>query len=458
MPKNDKPQTLLDVQPHALQAEQTICGIVMIGGEDWILKALTPEHFYDPTYGAIFAGAQRVAAAGREVNILEVANMLEADQRIQAVGGAAFLAELCTVPSTALAPSAVRIIQDKYSKRLAIHLAEKIKTAGYDLQHDVQQLPTMISELGRKIAEIIPRTLDVDKEAIIAELQEVGEKIPTGIAEMDLLFKGGIEPGWMCLIAARPSVGKSAMAATLMANFLKAGYPVSMISLEMSQKQVLTRMLSAYYEIMPEEVVSKAQELVERVQTPYWVHDNSDIGSILQEIYTSPAKVVIIDYFGLITMKSKEDARQRMDDISRMLKRAAMEAGKPIIVLWQLNRDIEKDKVERQPRMSDLHGGGEKDPDIISFLHDPGAKDALGEDAKTIKESMAVTNPIKELEWIVRKNRHGATGYMKLQFIQKKSLMTERAAAFSNAGLIPAPKIIEQKKKSIHPRSPEQSW
>jgi len=436
MPKKPTATAML---PHSSESEYTILGCIMMG-ESQYLKMLTPAHFYDKTYALIYKTLQEIQEAGKEPDFIEACSALADKQEVQKIGGVDFLMDLTNkVVSVSLAPSAVRVIQDKYSKRCAIKAGQKLAEIGADNDHDVTELPQLIAEASRKIAEIIPRAVEMDKDAIIKDLLTVDEKIPTGFADMDAILDGGLEAGWVFLIAARPSVGKSAMASTMMANFLKAGVPPLFISLEMSQKQVLKRMLSAYYETDKDEVLEKGEALVRGIQTPWYMYHNDDISGILQQIYTTPAQVIIIDYFGLISSKSKENSVQKANDISRDLKNAAMEAGKPIILLWQLNRDVEKDKAERQPRLSDLYGGGEKDPDQITFLHNPNAKEELSSEAMTMKEAMKVENPIGEIEWVLRKNRHGATGYTRLKFEKKKSLMTEEDRAF----VINKPKKVE---------------
>lgn len=417
--------SLLASPPHSVEAEITIVGSVLLYGETSALHILTPDHFYDGSLRAIFEAGQQLLRDGKEPDFIEMCNVLEDNEKIRAMGGTAFLADLgAKVVSPSFAPSAIRVLQEKYAWRLAAKAASELSAFADDAKGDVKQIPRLVAEASRKIAEVIPRPVEVNKEELITELQTVDDKIPTGFAQMDALLEGGLEKGWLFLIAARPSVGKSSMATTLVGNFLKNKTPVALVSLEMSQKQVMKRVLSAYFEVEPKEAVENARAYIERIDTPYYIHTGADLPSILQQIYTSPAPVIIIDYFGLITMKSKENRFQQMDEISRSIKVAAMEAGKSVILLTQLNREVEKDKTNRQPRLSDLWGGGEKDADQISFLHDPNAKEELNAEADSVATALGGATE-KDLEWILRKNRHGPTGYLKLSFEQKKFLMRE---------------------------------
>lgn len=357
---------------------------------------------------------------------MNVCDAMSDDKEFQQIGGSAFLAEMmANLPSLSMVASAMRILQEKYSKRSIIAAGKKMVEIGEDTKHDVRKLPQLMSDAAKRMADIIPRDIEIDKEELIEEIERDDDKIPTGFSQLDMILEGGLEPGWLFLIAARPSVGKSSMASTIMANFLKNDIPTSIISLEMSRKQIMRRLLCCYFHVTPAEAKEHARSYIERLHTPFYINVNgSDISMVIQEIFTTPAKVVIIDYYGLITVGSKEGRIQQLEEISRSIKGAAMQSGKAVIMLAQLNRDIEKEKGARQPRLSDLYGAGEKDADQISFLHDPNAREDISPDPMEISASVDA-NPVAEIEWIIRKNRHGPTGYLKLKFEKKKFLMSE---------------------------------
>ncbi len=405
-------------------SEKTMISAVLWGDKKW-LQMLQPDHFYEKVYQKLWGGMQKLSRDGKDPNALEVSNYFAEDPDILALGGMEYVFQLSEITTGALAYSAVDIVKEKYAKRLTLELGAKIMAHADDDKFNVKQLPQLVSDANRRIADAIPRPLEMDLAEIVKELQTVDDKIPTGFPQMDAMLEGGLEAGWLYLIAARPSVGKSAMATTLVGNFLKNRIPVSLVSLEMNRKQVMKRILCGYFDVLRDEAVSKAHEYIPRIDTPYYVNTgSSDLSAILQEIYTSPAPVIIIDYFGLITMNSKENRFQQLDAISRAIKSAALESGKSVIMLAQLNRAVETDKGNRRPRLSDLRGSGEADADQITFLHDPNAKSEDEEDAGAVADALG-GDATAELEWIIKKNRHGPTGRVKLAFDKPKFLMRE---------------------------------
>lgn len=398
---------------------------IICGEFQWARIAI-PQHFHEELHRRIFEAILDLIKKDKDPDFLNVCDAMSDDKEFQQIGGSAFLAEMmANLPSLSMVASAMRILQEKYSKRSIIAAGKKMVEIGEDTKHDVRKLPQLMSDAAKRMADIIPRDIEIDKEELIEEIERDDDKIPTGFSQLDMILEGGLEPGWLFLIAARPSVGKSSMASTIMANFLKNDIPTSIISLEMSRKQIMRRLLCCYFHVTPAEAKEHARSYIERLHTPFYINVNgSDISMVIQEIFTTPAKVVIIDYYGLITVGSKEGRIQQLEEISRSIKGAAMQSGKAVIMLAQLNRDIEKEKGARQPRLSDLYGAGEKDADQISFLHDPNAREDISPDPMEISASVDA-NPVAEIEWIIRKNRHGPTGYLKLKFEKKKFLMSE---------------------------------
>ena len=396
-------------------------------GETQYVNLLEPDHFYDPTYREVFQAALNVWNRCGECDFLLMVNELDDNEKVNAIGGSAFLAELsASVASTSFGHTAVRILKEKHAQRAIKKTAKAID----NMMHDgasIEEMPAYLADRGKEIAQMIPRKTSLDMEDLINEMLEEEERIPTGFEEMDLLLEGGLIPGGLYLVAARPAVGKSSMATTLMAHFLKAGVSPLLMSLEMSRKQIMQRVLCAYYDQLASDIQPRTRELIERIETPFTITDNiNSLSNIVTEMYTSEAQVVIIDYFGLITTKTHKDNRfQQMDDISRIIKNTARETEKPVIMLAQLNREIEKDKSKRQPRLSDLWGSGEKDADVISFLHDPRAAEALNAEADEIAEAVQSNDTTTEIQWIVRKNRHGATGFTTLNFDKPKFTMRD---------------------------------
>lgn len=192
----------------------------------------------------------------------------------------------------------------------------------------------------------------------------------------------------------------------------------------MSQTQIMTRIIAAQNNINTRDV--KSSMVNDLPLMPELHIGTNDIQDIQMTVMGTSADCIIIDYLGLITSQSKENRFQQMDEISRTIKLLAVHTGKPIILLTQLNREIEKAKTPRAPNLSDLWGGGEKDADIITALWEP--KDPTEEDpfdnVKGVARSTQ-SKPIRKLEWTVLKNRNGPTGFTDLIFDAPKMLMRD---------------------------------
>lgn len=432
--------------PHSLDAERIVIGCILQGEIQW-LKILTQKHFYEPVYGLIFQTLLDAWVKDGYVDFLIASDLLKGNEQIEALGGTAYLAELAILPTTSVGPSAVKILQEKHAKRISILSARKLEEFGKDLKHDVRHIPQLLADAGRAIHGLLPRPAKMEHVEIIEELQTPDVMTPTGFLQMDKILGGGLIAGGLFLIAARPKVGKTALATNILANLIKADISATFISLEMSRKQILQRVICAYFDIGPSEAIAKCQELIPRMNQQFNITIGTHgLNQILQEIYTTEARCVIVDYFGLITTASRENRFQQMDDISRSLKNAARETGKPVILLTQLNREVEKDKTGRRPRLSDLWGGGEKDADVISILHNPNLKEEAEDEMDGGPTNTGTDNG--ELEWIVRANRHGPTGYVKLYFDKPKFLMREEGDAFAGRAntIGHKPKVIDLQK------------
>lgn len=419
-----KPESVLISLPHSTEAERSALIRVILYEDIELVTILQPEDFYDPTYRQIFEACKKLIDENQHCNFVSLCDLLRTNKKIEDIGGAGFIAGLCS-GFAAPAHTSVQILKKHRGAREELKMQRERNALVNDGK--VDQIPSLLVEHSRKLAEFLPRDKTAGKQEMIDELITTEKTIPTGYVKMDHeVLPGGIGPGDLLLIAARPSVGKSALATNLTANFLREGIVPCFFSMEMSRKQVMMRILCAYYRLTPKEVIERASELINGIETDLELMIGiNDLHMIQSEAMASPADVFIIDYFGLITMQSKDPRFQQMDEISRCIKNLAIHTEKPIIMLTQLNREIEKDKTNREPMLSDLFGGGEKDADVISFLWDPNAKDKDKQDAANAADVFSGKQG-KELEWIVRKNRNGPPNVTtKLRFIQEMFLMEE---------------------------------
>lgn len=397
---------------------------------------LTQEDFHDPVHGEIFKACQDLYHGNNQCDFVLLVEKAEKIDSVARLGGVGFLAGLITEDLPLSSSEAIyKVLKRKRAQRESLNISEESRKLVFQ---DVTAIPSYLAEKAQKMAEFIPRVGNIQHEDMIAELTAEHSTIPIGINGMDLLTGGGLGPGDMMIVAARPSVGKSSLATTIMANMLHNKRRACFFSLEMSKKQVFSRLLSAYHKKPVKETKKDIVTYVKAIETPFEVIAKMyEITAIQAEMMASEAEIFIIDYISLISMQSREGQFQKLNEISKSIKRLANQIEKPVIVLAQLSREIEKDKTNREPQLSDLWGGGEADPDIITFLWDPNYKETIQEDkkSKAIKETTKVANELEgkdnkyeegELHWIIRKHRNGPTGKIYLKFHKELFLMEEK--------------------------------
>ena len=328
----------------------------MIDDETQLAEILDPADFYDETHRLMFTTEQKLIKKNGSGSFLDLCEELKGkvDQNV--------IINVLEIPTISTPTKAVvRRLKELRSQR-------ELQEIGTEAQRiQPTEAPQKFLEISERFAGYLPKTEEVSREEIIAELEKKEDLLPTGFLQMDMILEGGLPPGSLCLIAARPGIGKSSLATNLAANFLKAGKKPCFFSLEMARKQVLTRILAAYHSKLAADIQKEAKVLMGDLEILPETHiGTNDCDTIKTITLSTTADVVIIDYLGLITSKGSENRFQQMEEISRSIKLLAIHTGKPIILLTQLNREIEKAKTPRPPMLADLWGGGEKDADLIT--------------------------------------------------------------------------------------------
>lgn len=404
------PDGTQDPTMHSIESERNALVRMINHGDSELATILAPDDFYDASYRNVFNAGKRVIEKFDTCDFLLLCDEMRRSGELEKIGGVPFLAELFTAMAFP-AESSIIVMKTQRARRETMLLDKKAKAMIRDGR--VEEIPALLAEQGKYISDLLPKKPGSQKEAIIAEMEAKEHVTPTGYLTMDTVaLPGGLQAGDLMLIAARPSVGKSSLATSICVNLLKAGLKPALFSLEMSRKQVITRIVCGYHKVLAKDAILRSRELINAI------FDERDIDlfigmnnltEIERETITTTADVIIIDYFGLITMQSKENRFQQMDEISRRIKNLAITSEKPIIMLTQLNREIEKDKTTREPHLADLFGGGERDADLISFLYDPNAKETRNERNETPSDTARRMEGRKgkEIKWIVRKNRNG---------------------------------------------------
>ena len=423
--------------PHALEAEMALLGSLIL---DWqvvgdVLQVLKgPEDFYKPQHAAIFETLTELYDQAQSIDMVQLNQRLVDKQMLEQVGGLEYLVGLVdAVPSAAEAPRYARIVRDKAILRRLIETTGQVLHECYHSDEPVFDLldraETQIFEIAEKKGDDAPSDIGVLLKETYDRLERDEGRMVTGFEsgffELDEMTNG-LQAGEMVIIAARPSMGKTAFAVNI-AEHLAAtnNIPVAIFSLEMSKQQLAQRMLCSRSGVDSNKVrrnmLSRddfgklAMTVGQLSEAPLYIDDTA--GLTLMGLRAKARRLkqrhdiqaIFIDYLQLMTAPSSaRDGRQNeVSAMSRGVKALARELSVPVVCLSQLNRAAEQREGHR-PRMSDLRESGsiEQDADVIMMLH--------REDYYHRGDEEYVDN--NEAEVIVAKQRNGPTGVVKLHF------------------------------------------
>ena len=442
-PKSKSPQPVNDygrIQPQAPELEEAVLGALMIEKDAYSLvsEILRPESFYEHRHQLIYSAITDLAVNQKPVDILTVKEQLAKRGDLEEVGGPFYITQLSSkVASSAHIEYHARIIAQKALARELITFTSNIQSKAFDETLDVDDL---MQEAEGKLFEISQQNMKKDYTQINPVIAEAYDLIQKAAARTDGL--SGLESGFtkldkmtsgwqnsdLIIIAARPAMGKTAfvlsMAKNIAVNFRN---PVALFSLEMSNVQLVNRLISNVCEI-PSEKIKSGQladyewqqldyKLRDLLDAPLYVDDTPSLSVF--ELRTKArrlvrehgVKVIIIDYLQLMQSAKRTESRvQEISDITRNLKIMAKELNVPVIALSQLSRAAEKTtgRSDHRPQLSDLRDSGsiEQDADVVLFLYR-----AAYYNSQNGEDSQANEN---EAECIVAKNRHGETSVVRL--------------------------------------------
>jgi replicative DNA helicase len=433
------------VPPQANDMEEAVLGAVMLEKEAviTILDILKPESFYRESHQKIFKAISDLAAREFPVDLYTVTEELRAHQLLDSVGGPVYLTQLTSkVVSAANVDYHARIVAQKHIQRELIRVSTEIQSRSFDDTYDVTELLDYSENALFQIAEgnikreVAPINV-VIKEAI-REIEEAGKRedalvgTPSGFTKLDRLTSGW-QKSELVIIAARPSMGKTAFALSMARNMaIDHGKHVAIFSCEMSSIQLVNRLIIAETDIpgdkikngrLSEEEWKQLDTRIKKlVQAPIFIDDTPAIS-----IFELRAKcrrlmaqhkldIVIVDYLQLMSGPENAGSReQEVSTISRSLKSIAKELNVPILALSQLNRSVEMRGGTKRPLLSDLRESGaiEQDADMVVFIH---RQDKFGipefEDGSS-------TKGIAEI--ILAKNRNGPVDDVRLRFRDEKA-------------------------------------
>ncbi|KLU59163.1 replicative DNA helicase [Peptococcaceae bacterium CEB3] len=449
---------VIKVPPHNLEAEQSVLGVLMLdpGAAGSVFEILQPDDFYRDSHRFIFAAIRELFDKGDPIDLVTVTETLRGNERLSQVGGMAAVAEIArSVPSSAGAEYYSRVVSEKSLLRQLIKVSGQIAERGYQPGEEVQ---TLLAEAEKMILDLSMRRGKEGFVSIRTVLLETFEKIeylysnkgnltgvPTFFHQLDHLTSGW-QASDLVIIAARPSMGKTALVLNMAQNAaVRAKVPVALFSLEMSKEQLVQRMLCS--EAMVDQQRVRTGELVDTdwpkltravgplSEAPIWIDDS--VGISLTELRSkarrlkmeSGLSMLIIDYLQLMTLGRKAESRQQeVAQISRGLKGIARELKVPVIALSQLNRGVEQ-RQDKHPIMSDLLESGaiEADADVISFIY---RDEYYHPDSE--KKGIA--------EIILAKHRNGPVGTVELGYLKEftKFVNLDRQHATNQQSMVDA--------------------
>lgn len=435
-------------QPQDTELEEAVLGALMLEKDAYSIVSdiLKPECFYDNANKRIYEAIQQLGFSQRPIDMLTVTEQLRINDTLDEAGGAVRVSELTgRVSSAANIEYHARIVSQKYLARELISYSSQIGTLAFDESIDVFDL---MQEAEAKLFEISKNTLKRDVIQIDPVINEAIEKIqeaanrenglsglPSGYNELDKKTSGW-QNSDLIIIAARPAMGKTALVLSMAKNMaVDLNIPVGFFSLEMSNLQLVNRLISNVCNLESEKIksgqLSQAEwdNLMVRVKNlysaPLYIDDTPSLS--IFELRTKArrlvrehqVKIIMIDYLQLMNATGMKfgSREQEVSTISRSLKQLAKELDIPIIALSQLNRSVEQrgdDKRGKRPQLSDLRESGaiEQDADIVCFIHRPEYYYKSGEDSEG--------NDIRGLaEFIIAKHRSGSVGDINLRFVGK---------------------------------------
>ena len=444
-----KPQQAAEVvnefgklQPQNLELEDAVLGALMLEKDAYskVVDILKPECFYEPNNQKIFEAIQTLGSMSQPIDMLTVTEQLRVQGMLDEVGGPIRISQLTSgVSSAANIEFHARIVAQKYLARELISFSSQIQSLAFDDSIDIldvlQEAEGKLFELSQSnlkkdVTKIEPVIIDALKKIEDAANRTDGlSGLQTGFDEIDRMTSGW-QNSDLVIIAARPAMGKTAFVLSMaMRMAVRFNIPVAVFSLEMSNLQLVNRLISNICEIEGSKIKSGTlsrlewEQLHSRIRTlytaPLFIDDTPSLSvfelrtKARRLVREQGVKMIVIDYLQLMNASGMKfgSREQEVSTISRSLKQLAKELDIPIIALSQLNRSVENRTDGKVPQLSDLRESGaiEQDADMVCFIHRP--------EYYTKSTTDAEGNNIEGVaKFIFAKHRSGATGDVTLRF------------------------------------------
>ncbi|HEV1286517.1 MAG TPA: replicative DNA helicase [Bryobacteraceae bacterium] len=435
MPHTDVERPL----PQNIEAERAILGAILLDNAalDEAARRLDPSHFFHDHHRRIYEQMLALDQEAQPIDLVSVTERLQRSGDLANAGGAAYVSQLMDgVPHISNVEHYAAIVREKALLRGLIHAAGFIQQQAGAAEDPAQEILERAQQSilylgeGQAVSDLVPlRDLISNSLSQLEHLLTSPRSIsglPSGYPQLDGVLCG-LHPGNVVILAARPSIGKTALALNIAENVARAGYRVGLFSLEMSREEILQRFIASVTRrdlrklraggMGDDEWRALVHQLAEMGQLPIWVDDANP--TTVAEI-AAKARVlkrreglalVIVDYLQLVGGAARNKYANRNEEVgasSRALKSMARQLKVPVIVLSQLTRASERE--ERRPQLSDLRESGaiEQDADVVLFIHRP--------------KAFAVGEPPAErnrTELVIAKQRNGPTEVVKFIFVSQ---------------------------------------
>jgi len=434
-----------NITPQAIPVEKAVLGALLTDSRSLndCIDILHPKVFYHPKHQLIFKAVTQLFDNSKPIDLITVAERLRSNGELELAGGPIYLTEITNnIGSTANIETHARFILEKYILRELIRISNETMSTAFDETTDVFEL---LDSTEKSLYEVTEGNIKKNFEEMhvlmgqaIKEIEELKARetglsgVPTGFTALDRMTSGW-QKSDMIIVAARPGMGKTSFVLSMARNTaVKFNRPVGIFSLEMSNIQLVNRLISAECEI-PGDVLRKGElkehefvmmntKIKELSQAPIFIDDTPAISIFELRAKCRRLKqkhnveLIIIDYLQLMTGGSdkKGNREQEISTISRSIKSIAKELEVPIIALSQLSRAVEQRGGDKKPQLSDLRDSGaiEQDADIVTFIYRPDYYGLTGAEGEEFLDPDLA-------QIILAKHRNGSTGHVNLKFIGK---------------------------------------
>jgi len=432
--------------PHNLDAERSVLGAILLDNHvlNMAIEKLRPEDFFLEQHRRVFQQMIALGEAQHAIDLVTLTDELYRHGELEAAGGAAYLAQLVDgVPRITNLEHYARIVKEKALLRSLIHSTHAIQQQALEADEDADVILDRAESSIFQLAEERVRAGFIGVKELVREnfdrlarIFTEGKRItglPTGYQQLDNITSG-LQPSELLILAARPSMGKTALALNIAENVaLRSGDPVAIFSLEMSKESLLLRLLASHARIdahkfrtghLAREDWGKMTDSLGRLaEAPLWIDDSGSVTVVEMGAKTRRLKrdkglsLVIVDYLQLVAARGRFSNRnEEVTSITRGLKGLAKELKVPVLVLSQLTRAPERE--ERRPQLADLRESGsiEQDADVVLFIYRP-----------NIYKPDETPEERAKAEIIIAKQRNGPTDRINFVFLNTFTRFEEAA-------------------------------